>query len=369
MKWVVSGVLTLLLGSIIVLEIFFYPQTTQLKHNNIKTQIISGIKKVSPFAQTAFTPQNPTLDHIFSDNHSWTATLSAERVKTLIFTGDVIPARSVNFKANQYKSFTWSFEKTAGIVQNADLTIINLETPLMRNCNVTTEGMNFCGDAHHVEGLRLIGTDLASFANNHMGNHGPAGVLETKQLLINNDITPFGLGEPVYKVVKGTRFAFLGYNDIGAKEPLIGWADKEVIATDIAEAKKHADLVIVEYHWGVEYRDQPDSLQKELGHFTIDSGADLVIGNHPHWIQPIEFYKGKLITYAHGNYVFDQMWSEETKHGVIGKYTFYDNQLVDVEYFPLYIQDYGQASFLDTTKKEAILLHMKQQSYMLSTQH
>ena len=58
----------------------------------------------------------------------------------------------------------------------------------------------------------------------------------------------------------------------------------------------------------------------EIAHLGIDSGADLIIGNHPHWVQAVEVYKGKYITYAHGNYIFDQMWSYETRVGVIGKY-------------------------------------------------
>ena len=104
-----------------------------------------------------------------------------------------------------------------------------------------------------------------------------------------------------------------------------------------------------------------------LGHFTIDSGADLVIGNHPHWIQPIEIYKGKLITYAHGNFVFDQEWSLKTKQGVVGKYTFYDNQLVDVEFLPIQIENYGQPFFLAGQAKKSILESMKIQSKIFSS--
>ena len=99
-----------------------------------------------------------------------------------------------------------------------------------------------------------------------------------------------------------------------------------------------------------------------MGHLAIDSGADLVIGNHPHWVQPIEIYKDKLITYAHGNFVFDQEWSLKTKQGVIGMYTFYNNHLVDVEYLPLQIEDFGQPYFLTGEAKQNILSSMKIQS-------
>src|SRR6185437_11714659 len=106
--------------------------------------------------------------------------------------------------------------------------------------------------------------------------------------------------------------------------------------------------------------------QSELAHLAIDSGADLVIGNHPQWIEPAELYKGKLITYAHGNFVFDQMWSEKTEEGIVGKYTFYDKRLIDVEYLPIKIEDYGQPYFLQGTDKQKILDQMKQDSEELA---
>ena len=166
--------------------------------------------------------------------------------------------------------------------------------------------------------------------------------------------------------MRGLTFAFLGYNDIGYKQEGISWADEAKIRTEIAEARKKSDVVVVTFHWGIEYQSQPNERQKFLGHLAIDSGADLVIGNHPHWVQPIEIYKDKLITYAHGNFVFDQEWSLKTKQGVIGKYTFYDNQLIDVEYLPILIENYGQPHFLTGDEKKIILENMKYQSEKLS---
>jgi len=110
----------------------------------------------------------------------------------------------------------------------------------------------------------------------------------------------------------------------------------------IFEAKKEADIVIVSMSWGVEYTDKPSDRQIALAHLAIDSGADLIIGNHPHWIQSDEQYNNTYIKYAHGNLVFDQMWSEETKKGVIGKYTFENGKLINKEFIPIYIKDYGQ---------------------------
>jgi poly-gamma-glutamate synthesis protein (capsule biosynthesis protein) len=77
-----------------------------------------------------------------------------------------------------------------------------------------------------------------------------------------------------------------------------------------------------------------------------------VIGNHPHWVQPVELYNGHLITYAHGNFIFDQMWSQETREGMVGRYTFYGTRLVRVDYKPLVIDNYAQPRWLDETTGE-----------------
>ncbi len=330
---------------------------------------IAWPKKAPPATPTpAYIPSVPTLETIFSTNHSWTNNIPEDRKRVIIATGDVIPARMVNVYATQYNNFTWPYEKTADILKNADLTFINLETSLIKNCPLIYSGFTFCGNEKNVEGLVFSGVDMASLANNHTGNFGSEAVVSTKALLNNHDIQVTGTGGSTYTDIKGKNFAFLAYNDIGGRQEGISWADEKRISEDIQEAKKNADYVVVAYHWGAEYRAQPDERQKYLGHFTIDAGADLIIGNHPHWIQPIEFYKGKLITYAHGNFVFDQEWSLKTKQGIIGRYTFYDTMLVDVEYIPIQIEHYGQPRVLEGEEKMAILQDIKAQSQILASQ-
>lgn len=306
----------------------------------------------------------PTIDTIFSKDHSHINRFPQDKLRTIIATGDIIPARSVNVIVLRRNNAFWPYEKVKTGIDafNGDIIFGNLETPLIQNCPPTNQGMIFCGSNKNIEGLNYIGMDIVSLANNHAGNYGEAGVIETIASLKKNNIDVTGINGPFYKEIRGMTFAFLGYNDISKDQPGVADAENERIKKEISEAKQKAQVVIVTFHWGEEYRSQPDNRQIELGHFTIDAGADLVIGNHPHWIQPIEIYKGKLITYAHGNFVFDQMWSEETKQGVIGKYTFYENQLVDAEYFPIYIQDYGQPSFLEGPAKDKILENMYTES-------
>lgn len=345
----------------------------------IITIIFSLFYLGQPISSTVISPKQPeqnivtkfekeiTIDSVFQDDHSWIATLSADRVRTIIATGDVIPSRSVNFNVIKYNNPLWPYEKIISDFNKipSDITFINLETPLFEECRPTVDGMIFCGHAKNIDGLKTIGVDIASLANNHAGNYGQNGVDKTIQLLKEANITPTGINGPVYKDIRGIKFAFLGYNDIDIRQEFLSWAQDERIKKEIREAKQNADVVIVTYHFGIEYRSQPDERQKYLAHFAVDSGADVVIGNHPHWIQPIELYKGKFITYAHGNFIFDQMWSEETKKGVIGIYKFYDDKLIDVQFLPLYIADFGQASFVDGKGKEDTLNNMKQQSIIL----
>lgn len=284
---------------------------------------------------------------------------------TLIATGDVIPARSVNAKMVQLNNFNYPFEKTADFLKAADLVFINLESPLVPNCQVTQEGMSFCGDPKAVEGLVYAGVNVASLANNHAGNRGISGIESTVSILKQNNIAITGSGEAAIVNVRDKKFGFLGYNDIGSQEAGIAWADNEQVQKEIADLKNKVDFVIVAFHWGVEYVSTPTARQIELVHLAIDSGADLIIGNHPHWVQGVEQYKGKFIAYSHGNFVFDQMWSQETREGVIGKYVFDKEGLADVKFYPVIIENYAQPRFATQEEALEILDRMKESTLKL----
>lgn len=270
-----------------------------------------------------------------------------ERV-TIVATGDVVMGRSVNYQMVKYSNPLWPFEKVKDILSSGDITVANVEAPFVKDCPTVVEGMVFCGREDAVKGLVASGVDVATLANNHISDYGVGGIENTVRILRENGIEVAGLeGEILYKTVKDTKFAFLAFNDIYGSIPPVLKADSETIKRFIKEAQANADVVVVSMHWGAEYQATPDSRQIELAHLVADAGADLIIGNHPHWIQSDEQYKNAyiedtFIKYAHGNLVFDQMWSEETKKGVIGKYTFEDGKLVDKEFVPIYIKDYGQ---------------------------
>jgi poly-gamma-glutamate synthesis protein (capsule biosynthesis protein) len=257
---------------------------------------------------------------------------------TIVFTGDIMLGRSVNTQIQKYADPTWPFKNIATTLSSADVTIINLESPFLTDCRSTNVGMVFCADPKSVDGLKLAGVDYASLANNHINNQGQKGVDDTVTILKENDIIPISAGKPEFNTVKNTKLAILSFSDL----PQI---KNEEVISQISEASKSADLVITTFHWGVEYQRNPTTRQIFLAHLAIDSGADIVIGHHPHWIQTEETYQGKPIYYSLGNLVFDQMWSEETRLGQILKVTYEDHILVKKEVIPIKIFDYGQPAF------------------------
>jgi len=136
-----------------------------------------------------------------------------------------------------------------------------------------------------------------------------------------------------------TKFGFVGFNFI-YKE--FSKEDLELIKN----CKQQSDTLVVGPHWGEEYKSIANNKQLAVAHAMIDSGADVIIGHHPHWVQNYEEIDGKPVYYSLGNFIFDQMWSEETKKGLIVKMTFQGKELVNREEFKTYIRNLGQAEIL-----------------------
>ncbi len=127
----------------------------------------------------------------------------------------------------------------------------------------------------------------------------------------------------------------------------------------IETIKKQVDYVIVIMHAGIEYKRTPNSSQIKFAHTAIDYGADMVIGHHPHWIQSIEKYNDKYIFYSLGNFVFDQMWSQETREGLTLRLSLIKDgeqtTLNQVELLPVVIDDYAQPRLANDKEKTSIL--------------
>ena len=289
-----------------------------------------------------------TLDSIFGPK-DFLEGCPKEKSRTLLFAGDVLLARSVNFQIQQRNNPNYPFEKVAEVLRAADLTFVDLENPLVEGCLLTNEGMVFCGDPKNVGGLVYAGVGVAALSNNHAGDYGEEGLENTAKILEESGILPTGLGKPSFKDIRGLKVVFLGYNTIGAN------VDTAKIAKQITEAETVADVVVVYFHWGVEYTHQPTTNQIDLAHLAIDNGASLVVGSHPHWIQGVEIYKETPIIYSLGNFVFDQGWSEKTMEGMVAKTSFCEEKLIDIDFLPVKMGNWTQPYFLKGEEEEKLL--------------
>ena len=224
-----------------------------------------------------------------------------EPVTTLLFTGDVIPARCVHTQV-QARGGDWRlpFEALHDRLSAADITIGTLDSTISDAVRPTgcVPTFSLGGVAAVAGGLQYAGYDVMSHAANHIKDGGEQAMLDTIANLKAAGIQPTGSGADLFEarapavvVRNGVSFAFLGYDDIApyywATDTTSGAApvDADTIAEDIMNARKYAHVVVIVPHWGVEYTSVPSARQREFARAAIAAGADLIVGNHPHWVQ------------------------------------------------------------------------------------
>ena len=247
------------------------------------------------------------------------------------------------------------------LISSADIAIANFENPAPNKFRWHTSKTVFTADPGIINGLVDAGIDYVSLANNHIGDAGDLGILQTIANLEKRGLKYSGAGkdldaarDPAMLEANGVTVAILGYDAIAkgyyAGKDEIGSAQlsRKISANDIKWAREDgADIVIVFPHWGTEYQYKPFAAQQQLAHDIIDAGADMIIGNHAHYAAAVEIYQGKPIWYALGNFVFDQTWSEPTMEGVTLELTFEGAELVQSRMRPHIILDKAQPNFLD----------------------
>ncbi|MBE6861804.1 MAG: CapA family protein [Ruminococcus sp.] len=177
------------------------------------------------------------------------------------------------------------------------------------------------------------GIDLVGIANNHINDYNAQGRLDTIGALENNGVLWCDNTNDVVLEYEGIRIAVFCTTLWHPDAP-------NGICSRITEASANTDLQIVFFHGGTEYIHSPDSYKVQYAHSFVDAGADLVIGSHPHVLQPIEVYNGVNIVYSIGNFVYGGNSRPENRTVVYQhKFTFDDKVLVDSseEVFPCYI--------------------------------
>lgn len=346
------------IASLIIFGVFFLSLSFLYFNSkeNRKNKKISAEEKKEKYIDKDISKEPINLEKIFKKLPAEYRYVKKEDDQySLIVTGDIIPARSVNYIMTKLNDFAHPFKKTADLLKKADMVFINLESPLINNCPITVEGMIFCGNPNFINGMKTINENIiVSIANNHFENYGKNGVNETVELLRKSEILITGNEKIALKKIRGKNFGFLGFNFIpGGKIT----TEKEIINL-ISELRKKVDFLIIMYHWGDEYTSFPNKQQVYFAYLSVDLGADLVLGNHPHWIQTVEIYKEKPIVYSHGNFIFDQMWSQKTKEGIIGEYIFNDKEVEDIYFYPVIIENYNQPRIASPDESRKILDEM-----------
>lgn len=266
---------------------------------------------------------------------------------TLTFAGDVTLAD--HFKEVVGKNHKKPFANLDEYRQ-ADLSMVNLENPFTRATSpMPNKQFNFKADPEDVKVLEAGGVDIVNLANNHTMDYQADGLKETLQTLDKAGIQYVGAGKDLTEArrpkiidVKGQRVAYLSYwgDEYGAgpNQAGVNSIQENRIAEDIKAIRNQVDWVIVNYHWGQELAEAPADWQVKLGRFTVDQGADVVVGHHPHVLQGAEVYRGRPIAYSLGNFIFGGNSRTDYDTAVL-KVALKDKQM-KVEFLPVEVKDY-----------------------------
>lgn len=271
----------------------------------------------------------------------------------------------------------------AADLRNADVTIGNLESSLSDKGRPDPhKDVTLHGAPAGVEGLRASGFDLVSMANNHVLDYGPAALTDTVRRLDSAGIAHAGAGKdaaaawrPAIVERNGKRIAFLSFSDVvhpgfaaGAHRPGLAPAlgDFSAVTSAIRAARRKADYVIVAFHWGVEYQSRTTGGQIRQAHKAIDAGADLVLAHHPHVIQGVETYKGRLIAYSLGDFVFDH-FSRATGETFVLRAALTPRGVTEARLVPAFISADGTPQVVAGSAADSILARLKAMSAKLNT--
>ncbi|NLJ95578.1 MAG: CapA family protein [Clostridiales bacterium] len=207
-------------------------------------------------------------------------------------------------------------------MNKADIFMLNNEFAYStRGSEILEKSYTFRAHPKRVNILKEMGVDIVSLANNHALDFGREALEDTFATLEEAGIDYVGAGAnmdrakaPIYYTIGDKKIAYIAASHViyamdwyatDERSGMVGTYDPTLIVTSIEEASKNSDFVIIYVHWGKERVHEPVEYQKNLARIYIDAGADAVIGCHPHVMQGLEFYKGKIIAYSLGNYWFN----------------------------------------------------------------
>lgn len=269
-----------------------------------------------------------------------------EEIIHMTFVGDIMLDRGVLWAADNFADgdFDFFFQKVTKL-RESDILFGNLEGPVSDKGRDGGSLYSFRMQPEVLDSLKKAGFNVLSIANNHMGDWGKEAFVDTIDRLKKYNILYPGGGYNFEEArtaqaikIKGQTLGFLGFTDVGpnwleatAEEPGLLLASNQRFSDIVARAASEVDLLVVSFHFGEEYQKYPNERQKTLAKGAIDAGATIVVGHHPHVIQPVEKYKGGLIAYSLGNFIFDQYFSEETMQGLVLHVYVLDGEIISHE--------------------------------------
>ncbi|WP_052947448.1 CapA family protein [Aneurinibacillus tyrosinisolvens] len=303
---------------------------------------------------------------------SSTPTAAADDGKiTMAFTGDMQFTGTVATQINK-NGIAYPFAKVKPVLEKADIAMGNLETTLTTGGTAQSKQYTFRSSPAMAKSMANAGYDIVGLANNHSLDFGTASLLDTMKYLSAQHVTYAGGGKNAaeatairYIKKNGQTVAFLNYSRVlpssswfatSSKPGLASAYDTKLMYSKVKEARKKADIVVVFIHWGKERMTKPEAYQTSMGHTLIDLGADVVVGHHPHIMQPVEWYKGKLIAYSLGNFVFTKNGTDRSNQTAILQVTV-QNKKIGASLVPARILN-GQPLLMPEKEKAEFLRFM-----------
>lgn len=281
-----------------------------------------------------------------------------EKLVKMILVGDIMLDRGVQYMVENQGNgdYDFPFLKISDYLQEADVLFGNLESVISDKGVRVGSVYSFRAEPEAINGLISVGFDVVSVANNHIFDYGQEAMEDSFLRLKAAGIDYVGGGfneeeaySPVVKEVNGIKIAFLAYTNLSSphwavdkEKSGIAWLEKDTMENEIKKAKNKADIVVVSFHYGDEYALEPNVFQTEISKAAIVAGADLVLGHHPHVVQPVEKYGSGYIAYSLGNFVFDQSFSEETLKGLLLKVITRDGKIKELIPVNIKINDFFQ---------------------------